>query len=200
MYEEIMDHGAGRPKRKNDPAALRARVLDTAFALLQAQGYNATGVQEIAAAARVTGGALHHHFPSKKALGLAVIRERVATAVEETWLEPVQSARTARDGIRDVFADLAKELDRSGSVRGCPVNNLTLELAFADPDFRAELRSIFDLWRQTLAAKIRDEAPGDADRLATMVVASYSGAMAIAKVEQRGEPLRQCAKELDRLL
>ena len=195
-----MDHGAGRPKRKNDPAALRARVLDTAFALLQAQGYNATGVQEIAAAARVTGGALHHHFPSKKALGLAVIRERVATAVEETWLEPVQSARTARDGIRDVFADLAKELDRGGSVRGCPVNNLTLELAFADPDFRAELRSIFDLWRQTLAAKIRDEAPGDADRLATMVVASYSGTMAIAKVEQCGEPLRQCAKELDRLL
>ncbi|HLO21163.1 MAG TPA: TetR family transcriptional regulator [Sphingomicrobium sp.] len=200
MYEEIMDSGAGRPKRKNDPVALRARVLDTAFALFQAQGYNATGVQEIAAAAGVTGGALHHHFPSKKALGLAMIRERVAIAVEETWLEPVQSARTARDGIRDVFAALAKELDRNGTVQGCPVNNLTLELAFADPDFRAELRSIFDLWRKTLAAKIREQAPSDADRLATMVIASYSGAMAIAKVEQRGEPLRQCAKELDRLL
>ena len=38
------------------------------------------------------------------------------------------------------------------------------------------------------------------DARATMVVAAYSGAMAIAKVEQRGEPLRLCAKELERLL
>ncbi|HVU31174.1 MAG TPA: TetR/AcrR family transcriptional regulator [Sphingomicrobium sp.] len=189
-----------RPRRKNDPAGLRSRVLDAAFCLFQEQGYNATGVQEIAASAGVTGGALHHHFPSKKALGLAVIRERVGAAVEETWLEPVRSAHSARSAIREVFCALAAELDRNGSVRGCPVNNLTLELAFVDPDFRAELRSIFDHWRRTLATKIREEAPADADRLATMVVASYSGAMAIAKVEQQGEPLRQCATELERLL
>jgi hypothetical protein len=33
-----------------------------------------------------------------------------------------------------------------------------------------------------------------------MVIASYSGAMAVAKVEQSGEPLRLCARELERLL
>jgi hypothetical protein len=33
-----------------------------------------------------------------------------------------------------------------------------------------------------------------------MVVAVYSGAMAIAKVEQRGEPLRLCAQELQHFL
>jgi hypothetical protein len=33
-----------------------------------------------------------------------------------------------------------------------------------------------------------------------MVIAAYSGAMAMAKVEQRGDPLRLCAKELERLL
>ena len=38
------------------------------------------------------------------------------------------------------------------------------------------------------------------DGLAALVIASYSGAMAIAKVEQNGEPLRLCAKELERLL
>ena len=200
MYEEQMDPGAVRAKRKNDPAALRARVLDTAFNLFQAQGYNATGVQEIAAAAGVTGGALHHHFPSKKSLGLAVIRERVAQAVEETWIDPILRGRTSRAAIGGVFAKLANELDRNGAVRGCPVNNLTLELAFAEPDFRSELRAVFDRWRQTLATKLGEDGRNDADRLATMVIASYSGAMAIAKVEQRGEPLRQCAEELDRLL
>ena len=68
------------------------------------------------------------------------------------------------------------------------MNNLTLELAFADPDFRAELRRLFDLWRATIAGKYTDRARGEA--LAAIVVAAYSGAMAMAKVEQRGEPLR----------
>lgn len=185
------------PRRKNDPAAMRARILDAAFDLFQEQGYNASSVHEIAARAGVTGGAFHHHFPTKKSLGLAVISERVKAAVEQTWLEPVRSARTGREGILHVFEDLARQLDAQGSVRGCPVNNLTLELAFADPDYRAELRSLFDDWKAAIAGKL---GGADAEGRAAMVIASYSGAMAIAKVEQRGEPLRQCAQELKRLL
>jgi len=196
MADGRMDRGEDRPKRKNDPAGLRERVLETAFGLFQAQGYNATSVQELIAAAGVTGGALHHHFPTKKMIGLAVIRERVAPAVEETWLGPVRESADARAAILGVFATLADELDRNGAVRGCPVNNLTLELAFADPDFRSELRILFDRWRETLAKALG----AGSDRRAAMVVAAYSGAMAIAKVEQRGEPLRLCAQELERLL
>lgn len=185
------------PRRKNDPAAMRGRILDAAFELFQAQGYNASSVHQIAAKAGVTGGAFHHHFPTKKTLGLAVISERVAPAVEQTWLEPVRAARSAQHGIVQVFEELATELDARGSVRGCPVNNLTLELAFADPDYRAELRVIFDHWRDTIATKLGGT---DAASRAMTVIACYSGAMAIAKVEQRGQPLRQCMKELVRLL
>ena len=200
MYVGAMGAAAAAPKRKNDPAGLRARVLETAFSLFQAQGYNATSMQEITAAAGVTGGALHHHFATKKALGLSVIREQVAAAVDETWLEPVRAADNAKAGIVAVFDGLARELDRNGFVRGCPVNNLTLELAFADPEFRTELRALFDNWRETIAAKLGESGANDPAALSTMVIASYSGAMAIAKVEQSGEPLRLCARELERLL
>jgi AcrR family transcriptional regulator len=185
------------PRRKNDPAGVRARIVDAAFQLFQRQGFNATSVHEITAAAAVTGGALHHHFPTKQLLGEAVIDESVAAAVEEAWLNPVRSAADAREGILRVFEELARELDMQGSVRGCPVNNLTLELAHANPGFREQLKRQFDRWRSVIADKL-DGA--DAEARATMVVAAYSGAMAIAKVEQRGEPLRVCAKELARLL
>jgi len=185
------------PRRKNDPAGLRRRILEAAFDLFQRQGFNATSVHEIAAAARVTGGALHHHFPTKQALGEAVIAESVASAVEDAWLEPVRSAATAREGILRVFSTLADELDAQGAVRGCPVNNLTLELAYANPALRDELRRQFRRWTRTIADKLGGL---NADARATVVVAAYSGAMAIAKVEQRGEPLRLCAKELERLL
>ena len=185
------------PRRKNDPAGLRARILDAAFELFQRKGFNATSIHEIVALARVTGGALHHHFPTKQALGEAVIAESIVSAVEDSWLEPVRSAADGRVGILQVFSTLAAELDAQGSVRGCPVNNLTLELAYANPHFRDQLRRQFNLWRRTIAEKLGGP---DADARATMVVATYSGAMAIAKAEQRGEPLRLCAKELERLL
>jgi len=194
---QAADAPLGRARRRNDPAGVRSRILDAAFSLFQEQGYNATSVHDISAAAQVTGGALHHHFHTKKAIGLAVIAERVSSAIEETWLEPMRSAKTAREGILSIFEELAEQLDLQGSVRGCPVNNLTLELAFVDPDFRAELRLLFDRWRNTIAASLQGR---DADTRSTMIVGSYSGAMAIAKVEQCGEPLRLCARELARLL
>ena len=185
------------PRRKNDPAGLRRRILDASFELFQTQGYNATSVHQIAAKAGVTGGALHHHFASKKSLGLAVIDERVSEAVETTWLQPVRSARDTRKAILGIFDQLAGELDAQHVVRGCPVNNLTLELAFADADYREALRQLFDSWTETIAAAIGGSG---ARARATAVIAAYSGAMAFAKVEQRGEPLRICAKEIARLI
>jgi hypothetical protein len=130
-------------------------------------------------------------------LGEAVIGESVASALEEAWLAPVREAENAREGILRVFAALAEQLDAQGSVRGCPVNNLTLELAHANPAFRAQLKRQFDGWRRVIADKLRG---ADGEARATMVIAAYSGAMAMAKVEQRGEPLRLCARELQRLL
>ena len=185
------------PRRKNDPAAMRGRILDAAYALFQQQGYNASSVRNIAEKAGVTGGAFHHHFPTKKDLGLAVIAERVGAAVEETWIEPIRSATAVRERILQILDEIAREVDSHGLVRGCPVNNLTIELALADEAYRGALRSLFDRWREGIAEKL---GGADADARATMVIAAYSGAMAIAKVEQRGEPLRVCAREIERLL
>jgi len=197
---DAVDAKPARGRRRNDPGATRSAVLDAAFDLFQAQGYNATGVHDIARKAAVTGGALHHHFGTKKAIGLAVIRERAGPALQETWLEPVRNARTARRGIMSVFARVADQLDRQGTVQGCPVNNLTLELAFADPDYRSELFLLFDLWRATIAEKLRGEGVEDSAALAALTVAGYSGAMAMAKVEQGSGPLRLCAFELEKRL
>jgi AcrR family transcriptional regulator len=151
--------------------------------------------------AGVTGGAMHHHFPTKKALGLAVIRERVAQAVEETWIEPVRSARTAADGIEDVFGRVAGTLDR-GRVVGCPLNNLALELSLADPEFQSAVQNVFEDWQAAITQRLRaDQAAGalknaDPEGLATLIVASCSGAMAMAKANQSSEPLKRCAQQL----
>jgi AcrR family transcriptional regulator len=188
--------------RANDPEAMRRRVLDAADTAFQSHGYHSTSTHDIMRAAGVSGGALHHHFPSKKALAVAVIRERVASAVEQTWIEPVRSARTAMEGILGVFAQVSKSLDKRNVVQGCPLGNLATELSLADPDFRRAIQEIFGHWRKSIAKKLRaDQAAGllpelDADAFATFVVASYSGAIALAKAEQAADPLKTCARQL----
>ncbi len=188
--------------RLNDPEAMRRRVLDAAAEAFQSRGYHSTSTHDIMRSAGVTGGALHHHFPSKKALGVAVIRERVAKAVEQAWIEPVLSARTAPDGILQAFSQISKGLDQRNVVLGCPLGNLAIELSLADADFREAIQDVFERWRNALAQKLRaDRAAGilpefDPDGFATFVVASYSGAVALAKAEQAADPLKTCARQL----
>src|SRR5262245_6570569 len=203
---QSMEPTSRERRRSNDPDAMRRRVLDVAASAFQSRGYHSTRTHDILRDAGVTGGALHHHFPTKKSLGLAVMRERVARSVEETWIAPIRSAHTAAEGVLNVFDSIAARLDERGNVQGCPLNNLALELSLADPEFRSAVGSIFGEWRTAIAEKVRaDKAGGassnlDPEGLATFVVASYSGAMAMAKANQSSEPLKTCAKQLAVLL
>lgn len=193
--------GSG-PSRKNDPEGVRSRFLDVAADLFQNQGYSATGMQAIFEHAGVTAGAFYHHFVGKKDLALAVIEERVAAEVEQIWMAPVRDAKTTIEGVSKAFKSIAAQLEERRAVRGCPLNNLTLELAFADSEFQAGLARIFDRWQREIEAKLkRDMDEGALARskpgpLAVYIIAVYSGAMALCKVHQSSAPLLQCLPEL----
>lgn len=188
--------------RKNDPEGVRSRFLDVAADLFQNQGYCASGMQLIFEHAGVTAGAFYHHFESKKDLALAVIEERVATEVENTWMKPVREASTTLEGVVKTFKSIAAQLEERRAVRGCPLNNLTLEMAFADADFQAGLAKIFDRWQQEIEAKLKHDmdegalARAKPATLAAYIIAVYSGAMALCKVHQSAAPLLQCLTEL----
>jgi TetR/AcrR family transcriptional regulator, transcriptional repressor for nem operon len=193
-------------RRVNDPEALRGRLLDVAAESFQARGYNATTMHDIVRAARSTGGATYHHFPTKKSLAIAVIKERVARSVDETWIKPMSTARSTLDGVLTAFAEVIASVEQRRIVVGCQTSNLALELALADEEFRVALHMVFEQWRDAIASRIRSEqAAGafddtDADELATFIIAAYSGAMAIAKASQDSAPLKSCALQLARVM
>lgn len=194
--------------RKNDPAGMRNRVLDVAAAAFQSRGFLATSTHDIVRSAGITGGALHHHFPSKKSLALAVIADRVATEVAETWIKTVRDAPTAAAGIVAVFSVVATSLDERGSVSGCPLGNLALELSLADEELRVALLQEYDAWREAISSKLQADAAagraafasGDPDGFANVVVALFSGAMTIAKAEQGSGAVKACLDQLRRTM
>ncbi len=188
--------------RRNDPVGLRARILDIAADLFQTRGYHATSMQDLMQATGVSGGALHHHFPSKKSLALAVIVERVAPAVREAWIDPVRAAPLLDRGVSRVFAEIIAGIEERGSVSGCPLNNLALELALSGTEFRYAVDAVFVEWQIALGERIGETRAGArldrAQRMgaAAFIISVYSGSMTLAKAAQNASALRGAAKVL----
>ena len=96
-------------------------------------------------------------------------------------------------GILSVFTLVADALDAQGSVSGCPLGT-----SRSDEELRALIGAEYRKWREAIVAKLRMEERimTDTEGFAVMVVALFTGAMSLAKVEQNGQPLRHCAARL----
>lgn len=70
-----------KTRREEYSEATRAALLAAAKRLFTAQGYQATGIEAVAQASRVTRGALYHHFADKRALFDALVVELQSEAV-----------------------------------------------------------------------------------------------------------------------
>ena len=57
------------------PDQTRDKILHSAFCEIHRQGFQAASIANILQDTGLTKGALYHHFPTKQALGLAVIDE-----------------------------------------------------------------------------------------------------------------------------
>lgn len=194
----------GKQRRRNDPEGLRARILDQAVQLFQERGYHSTSMHDLMHATNVSAGALHHHFPSKKSLALAVLAARVRPAVREAWIDPIREAPLLGNGVAEVFAGIIAGIRARGSVLGCPLNNLAVELALTDRDLRRGIESIFAEWRIALAERIGGTRGGakldgkERAAAANFVISVYSGAMNMAKAAQSAAPLADAAGVLSR--
>ncbi len=87
-------------RRADHVTDTRAALTAAARRLFAERGYGATGTEDIVAAARVTRGALYHHFRDKADLFRTVMAE-CAREMAERLVE--QETRRARDGHEDAW-------------------------------------------------------------------------------------------------
>ena len=106
--------GAGASRRAEHVADTRQALVDAARRLFTDQGFAATGTEEIVAAARVTRGALYHHFRDKTDLFRAVMAQVAREVAEELVGLVTDSPAGAWDEVRDglrAFLDLCVVTD-----------------------------------------------------------------------------------------
>jgi len=72
---------AARPPRRRRPGERPQELLDAALRVFAARGYRNTRLEEVAAEAGVTKGAVYHYFPDKEALLLRAIERHQARSL-----------------------------------------------------------------------------------------------------------------------
>jgi TetR/AcrR family transcriptional repressor of nem operon len=185
-------------RRTRAPEATREKLLRAAFEEIYRRGFQAASLDTILAQAGVTKGALYHHFPTKAALGYAVVDEVVRGLLLERWLGVLQAQPgdpvTALQGtLRHRAANLT-----AGEIElGCPLNNLAQEMSPLDEQFRRSVDATFETWREGFAQVLaRGQAEGtvrrdvDAKKVATFIVAAVEGSYGLAKSAQSGPMVR----------
>ncbi len=102
---------ARKPSRRPSHSGTKRSLLDNAQELFARHGYSGTSLDEVVAAARVTKGALYHHFPSKLALFESVferLQDSSARQIEQQIDQVDDPWERARTGLR-AFLQVCQE-------------------------------------------------------------------------------------------
>ncbi len=184
----------------------RKLILIAAFAEIHQCGYQAASINNILQRTGLTKGALYHYFPSKRALGLAVIDELICEQIKKRWIIPLREGNPITIIIEQLKND-SKEMTLADIRLGCPLNNLSQEMAPLDEEFRLRIESIYDHWRQGLKDALeRGKAEGfiksetNPKNIATVIIATLEGCLGLAKTGQKKQLLINCGEGLIEIL
>lgn len=172
----------------------RQRIVAAAAELMFADGVAETTLEDIRAAARVSGSQVYHYFADKQALVRAVI-EYQADAVLDTQgahldgLDTVAGLRAWRDFI----VDHQHRLDCRG---GCPIGALGAEVAETDDVARVAVARAFRRWEgrireglRTMHARGDLPADSDPDELSLALLTALQGGLLLAQIQRDTKPL-----------
>ncbi len=170
----------------------RQRILDAAAGLMQAQGFHATGLNQIIQVSGTPKGSLYFHFPEgKEAIAIAAMEQsgRMLTVLLEQLLAASPSLEAA---VEFLWRHFASELEASDFRKGCPIATITLEAAGEFPGIQACSAAIYGQWQELLSRRLQAEgvAPAKAAAKANALLALLEGALLLCRARRSTEPLQ----------
>jgi TetR/AcrR family transcriptional regulator, transcriptional repressor for nem operon len=183
-----------RPSLKDD-------LIDAALVTFHRRGFHASGVQDVADAARAPKGSVYNHFSSKEEIAREALRRYWERGAEPVTAVLADEARPPVDRLNAFFTELHGLTMRNGAQYGCLIGNFSAELAPQSDALRADLKTVLTQWREAVAAclaegqamrTIRDDMEPGA--LADFLLDAWEGAILRNKVDGDGRSIERFFK------
>ncbi len=170
--------------RETDSADTASRILDVAERLVQSRGFNGFSYADVAAELNITKASLHYHFPSKAALGEALIARYAArfaealVAIDGRLADP----REKLHAYAGLYADVLQ------GERMCLCGMLAAEYQTLPEPMRDEVIGFFndnEAWLVSVLSQGQAdhllELSGPPGETARMIISGLEGAMLVAR-------------------
>ena len=172
----------------------RDRIVAAAAALMFERGVAETTLEDIRAAAGVSGSQVYHYFEDKQALVRAVIdfQTDVVLDTQGDYLGRLDTLAGLQEW-RDLLVDHQRRLQCQG---GCPIGALGAEVAETDPIGRLAVARGFRRWEGHIRDGLRTmHQRGDLPRevnpedLALALLAALQGGLLLTQIQRQTRPL-----------
>ncbi|GAA1292956.1 TetR/AcrR family transcriptional regulator [Pseudonocardia aurantiaca] len=183
-----------------DRGETRGRALRTAAGLFRAQGYHATGLNQVLSEGSLPKGSLYFHFPGgKEQLAVESVQlmgDELCGALEAALAgtpDPVEA-------LERVVTLLGEHLAASDFREGCPVSTVALDAAATSEPIRTACVGAYDSWESVIAGHLRATGLPDPEDLAVVVLAAIEGALVLSRTRRDLAPLHAVGARLRGLL
>jgi AcrR family transcriptional regulator len=194
----MVNETSDRPKLTAKGARTRARIVEGAAALIHERGVASTSLEDVKAAADVSGSQMYHYFPDKNDLVQAVIDYQAESIVNRQ-----RHALGGANGVEAWRKMVIAAAKRTKAKGGCQLGSLVGQLAETDPEARALIAAGFDQWAAAISDGLRSlHADGklppdiDPDDLAITVLATLQGGLLLAQAQRSTRPFETAVNTL----
>ena len=195
----MVNETSGRPRLTPKGERTRARIVEEAAVLIHERGVAGTTLDDVKAAAEVSGSQLYHYFPDKNDLVQAVIDYQADATVSNQRHADLGSVEGVQ-AWRDMVIMAAERVQAKG---GCPLGSLGGQLAESDPEARSLIAAGFERWTTEISEGLRSlQASGqlppglDPDDLAVTLLATLQGGLLLAQVQRSTRPFETAVDTL----
>jgi TetR/AcrR family transcriptional regulator, lmrAB and yxaGH operons repressor len=178
------------------PAETKVRLVESAAELFSRQGFGATGIKAVLAAAAAPYGSLYHFFPGgKQELGAAALTYGGARYRE--LLESVYPpGADVVEATAASFVQAAELLEGTDYGYACPIATIALEVANNDELMRTAAADAFESWLEVLeqrftAAGMTAERARD---VAVEIFCLIEGAVLLSRTTRSSVPMHTAGR------
>lgn len=174
-------------------------LIECAASLFLQKGYNATGINDILSAAKMSKGSFYFYFTSKSALAMDV-----ADYYNRIKIDEISKASKGNEWSAFVDIIVGDEIRKAEQQKsyGCPNATLGMEIAFSEPEIAQKYYSTLTSQISIFSSVLENSgiSKENSITIAEQAFALYEGYLSLYRISKNIDELKKMARDLKSII